>query len=62
MGQESKSAMPPRDATSSTRQAPARLRPGLWAGLHYLAWSLIYVLLYPVSWLVRMLERRRERD
>ncbi len=43
-------------------RTPARLRPGLWAALHYLGWSLLYLLLYPVSLLIRMLEKRRKHD
>jgi hypothetical protein len=46
----------------SSDRLPARLRPGPWAALHNVGWSLIYLLLYPVSWLIRLLEKRRERD
>jgi hypothetical protein len=55
MDEDRKSALPPHPVS-------ARLKPGLWARMHYLAWSLIYILLYPVSWLVRLLEKRREYD
>lgn len=46
----------------SSDRPPARLRPGLWAALHDFGWSLVYLLLYPVSWLIRLLEKRREHE
>lgn len=46
----------------SSDRLPARFRPGPWAALHDLGWSLIYVLLYPVSWLIRLLEKRRDHE
>ncbi len=36
---------------------PARYRKTIRARLHYLAWTLFLILLWPVSWLFRIIEK-----
>lgn len=38
---------------------PRRYRPGLWAGLINIGWSFLLILLWPISYLFRQLERMR---
>ncbi len=54
--------MEPSRDSNQPNALPARLRPTVWAALHYVCWSLILALLYPVSLVIRGLERLREHE
>lgn len=54
--------MEPSRDNNQPQTLPARLRPTLWAALHYAGWSLILALLYPVSLVIRGMERLREHE
>lgn len=41
---------------------PARYRPTLWAGVHYLLWNLLFLILWPVSWIIHGIEKICRHD